>query len=106
MALPKPFTFEQDGRTYSCTVEERTTEPVGTWWWFTVSSEQQRYAPFEVAAGDTQASVRSRIVAYYEHRLWVRAQPVVPRERHSGPGRPPGPARPAVQQEQSQGQQG
>lgn len=88
------FTFEQDGRTYVCTTEERKTPPAGTWWWFAVSSDPQRYAPFEAVAGDTQRSIRSRIVAYYEHRLWVRAQPVVPRERFGRPGKPTVPAKP------------
>jgi len=82
------FTFEQDGRTYTCTAEERKAPPAGTWWWFSVSSDQQRYAPFEAASGDTQHTVKARIVAYYERRLWVRAQPVVPRERFGRPGKP------------------
>jgi hypothetical protein len=83
-----PFTFEEGGRTYSCTSEKRTTTPEGTWWWFAVSNDSQRYAPFEAAAGDTQRTVRARIVAWYERRVWVRAQPVVPRERFGRPGKP------------------
>ena len=89
------FTFEQNGRTYACAAEKRTTPPAGTWWWFSVSHDQQRYAPFEAAAGDTQRSIRERIVAYYEHRVWVRAQPVVPRERFGRPGKPAAVAAPA-----------
>jgi hypothetical protein len=89
------FTFEQGGRTYTCTSEVRKADPPGTWWWFAVSRDQQRYAPFLAVAGDTQTSVRTRIVTYYEHLLWVRAQPAVPRERFSRPGRPAGPAAPA-----------
>jgi hypothetical protein len=87
------FDFEHSGRTYRCTLEQRAAGPAGIWWWFAVSYDQQRYAPFEAAPGDTRQSVRSRIIAYYEHRLWVRAQPVVPRQRFSGPGRPASPAR-------------
>ena len=89
------FTFEQGGRTYTCTPEERTAPPVGKWWWFAVSHDQQRYAPFEAVPGDTKNSVKARIVEYYEHRLWVRAQPVVPRARFGHPGRPA--AAPAAQ---------
>lgn len=88
------FTFEQGGRTYTCTAEEGKAAPAGTWWWFAVSHDQQRYAPFEAVAGETQHSVRSRIIAYYEHRLWARAQPAVPRARFGGPGKPALPAKP------------
>ncbi len=80
-----PFTFEHGGRTYSCTTEKRKTTPVGTWWWFNVSGDSQRYAPFEAASGDSQHSVRTRVIAYYEHRQWVRAQPDV-RHQHFGRG--------------------
>ncbi len=83
------FTFEHGGRTYSCTTEKRKTPPAGTWWWFTVSSDSNRYAPFEAVSGDTQQSIRSRIVAYYEHRLWARAQPAAPRQHFGRPGKPP-----------------
>jgi hypothetical protein len=82
------FSFEHGGRTYSCTTEKRKTPPAGTWWWFTVSSDSNRYAPFEAVAGDTQQSIRSRIVAYYEHRLWARAQPAAPRQHFGRPGKP------------------
>ena len=81
------FTFEEGGRTYTCTPEKRAT-PEGTWWWFSVSNDSQRYAPFEAASRDTQRTVRARIVAWYERRLWVRAQPVVPRERFGRPRKP------------------
>jgi len=82
------FTFEEGGRTYTCKPETRDTPPEGTWWWFSVSNDSQRYAPFEAASSDTQRTVRARIVAWYERRLWVRAQPVVPRERYGRPGKP------------------
>jgi len=85
----KSFTFEHSDKTFTCTVEERKTAPVGTWWWFTVSNDTMRYAPFEAVPSDTQASVLARIVAYYDRRLWARAQPVVPRQGFSRPGRPP-----------------
>ena len=87
------FAFEHGGRTYTCTTEKRVAAPVGTWWWFAVTHDQQRYAPFQAVAGDTQHSVRSRIIAFYEHRLWVRAQPAQPPQRFSRPGKPAPPAK-------------
>jgi hypothetical protein len=82
------FTFEEGGRTYTCAPEQRASTLEGTWWWFTVSNDSQRYAPFEAAASDTQRTVKARIVAWYEHRVWVRAQPPAPRERFGRPGKP------------------
>jgi hypothetical protein len=84
--VTKAFKFEHGGRTYTCTTE-RMAPPVGTWWWFTVSSDSNRYAPFEAAAGDTPESIRSRIVEYYEHRLWARAQPSAQRQQFGRSGR-------------------
>ena len=91
--MPKlgAFTFEEGGRTYECTPEERGDPSRGSWWWFTVSNDSRRYARFEAAAGDTQSSVRARIVEYYEHRVWVRAQPVAPRRRFGHQAKPPAP---------------
>ena len=86
--MTEAFRFEHGGRTYTCTTEKRTTPPEGTWWWFTVSSDSNRYAPFEAVAGDTPHSIRSRIVAYYEHRLWARAQPATQRQQFGRPGKP------------------
>lgn len=82
------FTFDHDGRTFVCTVERRTAAPAGWWWWFAVSSDQQRYAPFEVADNDNQTNVKKRIAAYYDNLLVVRARPVEPRHHFSRPGRP------------------
>ena len=91
MAMLKAFAFEEGGRTYECTPGNRGEAPGGSWWWFTVSDDSQRYARFKTAAGDTRSSVRARIVAYYEHRLWVRAQPVVRRNRFGRPAKSPAP---------------
>ena len=88
MPMLEAFTFEEGGRTYVCTPGERGDSSGGSWWWFTVSDDLQRYAKFEVAAGDTQSSVRARIVEYYEHRLWVRAQPPVQRQRYGSKVKP------------------
>ncbi|MCX5766060.1 MAG: hypothetical protein NTZ43_02390 [Gemmatimonadetes bacterium] len=86
--MKQGFTFDHDGRTYECTVERRTAAPAGWWWWFAVSRDQQRYAPFEMADGDKEASVKARIIAYYENLLEVRARPPEPRHHFSRPGRP------------------
>ena len=82
------FTFVDGDRTYTCTVEKRTAAPAGMWWWFAVSRDAQRYALFEVADNDTQASVKSRIIKYYENLLEIRARPPEPRHQFSRPGRP------------------
>jgi hypothetical protein len=71
----QPFTFEDGGRTYSCEVEAARPPRDGNWWWFVVSGDGQRYAPFEAAKGDTRESVRMRVVAYYTERLNRAAQP-------------------------------
>lgn len=68
--------FEDGGRCYSCRVEEGSNGRSDAWWWFGVSGDKGRYAPFRADVGDTEASVRSRIVAYYEGHLarrgWTR----------------------------------
>jgi hypothetical protein len=77
--------FEDGGRTFDCRVEGRRAAPPrgrpqkgreGAWWWFRVSGDAQRYAPFQSAAEDTPASVRSRILAYYADLLARRALPL------------------------------
>ena len=87
------FSFEHDGREYTCTVEERRAAPAGKWWWFAVTRDQQRYAPFEATSGDTDKSVRTRIIAYYENLLEVRARPAVPRQHWARKGKPETPAK-------------
>jgi hypothetical protein len=90
------FTFEEGGRTYRCAPESRAPLVDGTWWWFDVSNDGNRYAAFAAAAGDTQKSVRARIVEWYERRLFVRSQPSTPPERFGGRPRKPGAAPPAA----------
>lgn len=92
MAKLGAFTFEHGGRTYECTPEERGDPSRGSWWWFTVSGDPQRYARFEATARDTKSSVQARIIEYYEHRLWVRAQPVVQRQHFGRPAKATAPA--------------
>ena len=70
------FMFVHDGRTYSCLAAEGPMGDGQFWWWFTVSRDGNRYAPFHAAERDTRASVQARIVAYYENHLEHRARPL------------------------------
>lgn len=89
----KGFEFKEGGRDYSCEVERQFGQDGEHWWWFNVSGDGQRYAPFQASRDDTRTSVQKRIVAFYEHRLWVRAQPV---QRGAQFGSRPAAAKPAV----------
>lgn len=80
------FEFEDGGRSYHCCVEGEHSARAGAWWWFQVSGDTQRYAPFHPEPGDTKHSVRARIVSYYNALLVRRAQPPQPRY---GAGRRP-----------------
>jgi hypothetical protein len=63
------FDFEDNGRTYRCHVEALSRGRGDAWWWFGVTGDDSRYAPFQVGVDDTPASVRPRVVAYYEDRM-------------------------------------
>ncbi len=76
----KAFTFENGGRTYQCRVEEPRGSRTQAWWWFDVSEDGQRYAPFEATEADTESSVRERVMAYYDHLLVRRAEPPAQRQ--------------------------
>ena len=67
------FEFEESGRKYTCTVEQHQAVPADAWWWFGVTADRHRYAPFRAVSGDTRNSVQSRIVAYYGSILARRA---------------------------------
>ena len=69
----RSFTFVHDNRTYACLREEPNGPQPDVWWWFTVSHDGNRYAPFHAASRDTRASVQERIVAYYANHLAHRA---------------------------------
>lgn len=84
--MVKTFRFEEGGRTYSCSIEQARPPRNEAWWWFVVSGDENRYAPFRAVAGDTQESVRTRVVGFYTDRLASRAAPPVQR----GFGRRPG----------------
>ncbi|HKO16601.1 MAG TPA: hypothetical protein VJU87_10195 [Gemmatimonadaceae bacterium] len=69
------FEFDHDGRRYCCSREARAGGARELWWWFTVSGDGQRYAPFEAAAGEPQESVQARVIAFHVALLEHRANP-------------------------------
>jgi hypothetical protein len=73
--MTEQFEFEEEGRKYTCCLEVSHPSRAEKWWYFGVTGDRSRYAPFQGAAGDTQKSVQSRILAYYtallEHRATV-----------------------------------
>lgn len=71
----KGFEFQEGDRKYTCTVETQRATPDDPWWWFAVSGDQQRYAPFRAESSDTRATVQERIVGFYANRLFQLAQP-------------------------------
>lgn len=71
----KGFAFDAEGRTYTCSVEERRGTKGEFWWWFGVSGDAQSYAPFEAKSGDTRDSVQERVLQFYRNRLFALAQP-------------------------------
>ena len=54
---------------------ERKGSSAGAWWWFTVSGDNQSYAPFQALPSDTADSVEERILKYYTNRLYQLTQP-------------------------------
>lgn len=73
------FEFVDNERTFTCSVEKAHALGNEPWWWFSVSTDdRQRYAPFRATGGDTQKSVKARIVAYYDDLLVRRAAPATP----------------------------
>jgi hypothetical protein len=89
--MVKSFQFVDSGRTYQCRVEEPRGARTQAWWWFDVSEDGQRYAPFEAASGDTEDTVRTRIVAYYDHMLQRRAEPPAQRQHWARRTKPAAP---------------
>jgi hypothetical protein len=63
-----------DDRHYSCAVRVLRGTDDG-WWWFTVSGDAQRYAPFQTSVTDTRESVEDRVIAFYANRLFQLSQP-------------------------------
>lgn len=76
----RSLAFQDAGRTFTCTVAPRRASESLLWWWFSVAGgTAHRYAPFVADRDDTEESVRTRIVAYYDDHLARRAAPNVPR---------------------------
>jgi hypothetical protein len=73
IAVIRELRFEHGGREYHAHVGDSGV--ASGWWWFTVSGDSQRYAPFAARADDTRASVQKRICAYYDNLLARRAEP-------------------------------
>ena len=71
--MTEKFEFEEGGRTYKASIEGAEPTRADAWWWFDVSGDRYRYAPFRAEKGDTKTSVQSRIVAYYTARLERKA---------------------------------
>jgi hypothetical protein len=71
------FEFEHDGRTYICSPEARAGGKKEMWWWFRVSGDAQRYAPFEVVPTESRDAVAKRIVAWHAAMLERRSAPAV-----------------------------
>lgn len=79
--VKESFSFEDAGRVFVCRIEEARRPHTPPWWWFTVSSDSHRYAPFHSSAGDTEDSVQARIVAYYDAMVARHAEPRQPWRR-------------------------
>ncbi len=73
--MTRSFSFVEGDRKYQCRVERPTAGRTEAWWWFEVSGDGHRYAPFQAAPGDTDASVRARILTYYLNMLVRRSEP-------------------------------
>ena len=73
--MTRIFSFAEGDRNYQCRVERGAAGRTEAWWWFNVSGDSHRYAPFHAESGDTDASVRDRIVTYYSNLLARRSEP-------------------------------
>ena len=61
------FTFEDEGRTFTCEAAASMATPDTVWWWVKVSGDGQKYAAFHKAKGDNLANLKPRVIAYYEN---------------------------------------
>lgn len=74
--ITKAFSFRADERTFTCRIETSRAGGGWSWWWFSVSGDGQRYAPFVVAEGDTLESVTTRVLGYYRALVARRSLPL------------------------------
>ena len=93
------FEFENSGREFRCERGPSPATPGTLWWWVKVSGENQRYAAFRSEKGETEAKLKTRVIAYYEQLLADRARPPAPRPNWSQ--RKPGAPAPAAAPEQA-----
>jgi len=70
------FTFEADDRTFGCGIEVGRSEDAQSWWWFSVTGDSHRYAPFQPDTGDTTENVQARVLSYYRALLTRRSLPL------------------------------
>ena len=73
--MTEAFGFTEGSRTYTCSAEARAGGRSERWWWFQVSGDRHRYAPFHADATDSPLDVRQRIVNYYDELLERRGLP-------------------------------
>lgn len=69
------FQFENEGRKFKCERGSSPGTPGVTWWWISLADDNQRYAAFRSETGDTIASLKPRVIAFYDEVLAVRARP-------------------------------
>src|SRR4051812_42047837 len=67
--------FEDGGKTFTCVAASSPATPGVMWWWVSISGESQRYAAFRTEKGDTEDSLRRRVIEYYAKILADRARP-------------------------------
>lgn len=67
--------FNDGGRTFTCNSASSPATPGTNWWWVSISGEVQRYAAFRADPADTAASLRPRVLGFYEKLLADRARP-------------------------------
>jgi hypothetical protein len=79
----KELKFEEGGKTFTCVAESSRATPDTVWWWINVTGDGQRYAAFHRKSTDTAASLKPRVLAYYEKLLADRARPPEPRAHWS-----------------------
>ena len=98
--MVKAFEFVDAGLTFTCTVEAPQHAGMPPWWFFKVnngiSTDTNRYAPFEAAPTDTKESVRKRVLAHYAERLAIAARPRIQRPAWNAPRPKPAVETPAV----------
>ena len=68
-----PFEFEHGGRQYRAHTGHAARTPTLLWWWFAVAGDGQKYAVCPVSPADSETSIQSRIVAYYENLIERRS---------------------------------